>query len=92
MFTPDPPTVATPASALRQLSVAILGFIAFGVFAKMTTPDRVTAPRDYPYDGLVKELGGIEENKVRAALVSTSRGLNMNISGSSRINRRRGLV
>ena len=26
-------------------------------------PERPVVPRQYPYDGLVKELGGLEENK-----------------------------
>jgi len=66
MWTPDPPTIASPSSALRQFAVAIMGFVAFGVFVHFTTPDRVSTPRDYPHDGLVAELGGIEKNKALA--------------------------
>ncbi|KAG8908314.1 hypothetical protein FRC00_011297 [Tulasnella sp. 408] len=65
MWTPDPPTHATPPSALRQFSIAVVGFLAFGVFTQMTTPAPVATPRDYPYEGLVVELGGIEQNKAR---------------------------
>ena len=70
MWTPDPPTIATKESAARQIGVAVLAFVAFGFTMKAIAPERVSAPRSYPYDGLKAELGGIEQNKVRRALLS----------------------
>jgi len=54
-----------PATALRQFTIAVSGFVAFGLLCNYAlVPDRPAIPRQYPYDGLVKELGGLEENKV----------------------------
>lgn len=64
MWTPDPPVMTAPPAALRQFSLAVLCFVAFGFAVKAITPERPAVPRSYPYDGLVKELGGIEQNKV----------------------------
>lgn len=80
MWTPDPPTHATPPSALRQFSIAVVGFLAFGVFTQMTTPAPVATPRDYPYEGLVVELGGIEQNKVRRHHLLTDNKLSLTFS------------
>ncbi|KAI6108073.1 Ndufb8, NADH dehydrogenase 19kDa subunit [Pisolithus sp. B1] len=42
------------------------GFVAFGLLCKYAlVPERPTVPREYPYSGLVRELGGLEENKAR---------------------------
>ncbi|PPQ75967.1 hypothetical protein CVT24_006398 [Panaeolus cyanescens] len=65
MWGPDTPPI-DPAVALRQFTVAALGFLAFGFFVKeIVTQPPPAARREYPYDGLVRELGGLEENKVR---------------------------
>jgi len=63
MWTPDPPAMTSPGSALRQFSIAVLAFVAFGLTVKAITPEPPAVPRDYPYGGLVKELGGLEQNK-----------------------------
>jgi NADH dehydrogenase (ubiquinone) 1 beta subcomplex subunit 8 len=64
MWTPDPPPVE-PSTALRQFSIAALGIAAFGYVIYANVPERPSIPREYPYSGLVRELGGLEENKVR---------------------------
>jgi NADH dehydrogenase (ubiquinone) 1 beta subcomplex subunit 8 len=66
MWGPDiPPVGLTAQSALRQLLVALAGFatLAF-VIKNYGIPERPAVPREFPYDGLVKELGGVEELKV----------------------------
>ncbi|KAG1841669.1 Ndufb8, NADH dehydrogenase 19kDa subunit [Suillus subalutaceus] len=64
MWGPDAPPVP-PHKALFQLSLAISAFVGFGFLCKyMLVPERPTVPREYPYSGLVRELGGLEENKV----------------------------
>ncbi|GJJ08584.1 hypothetical protein Clacol_002803 [Clathrus columnatus] len=62
MWSPDPPVIE-PSSAVRQFAVAFLGIAGLGFWIYKNVPDRVAAPREYPYDGLIKELGGLEENK-----------------------------
>ena len=58
--------VVPPSNALRQFVIAFSSIAAFGVFCKYALiPDRPSVPREYPFSGLVKELGGLEENKVR---------------------------
>jgi NADH dehydrogenase (ubiquinone) 1 beta subcomplex subunit 8 len=64
MWSPDVANIA-PSTALKQLSLAILGFVTFGLVVKATVPARPSIPREYPFSGLVNELGGLEENKVR---------------------------
>jgi NADH dehydrogenase (ubiquinone) 1 beta subcomplex subunit 8 len=67
MWGPDIPHVP-PATALKHFTVAVSGFVAFGFLCKyVLVPDRPAVPRQYPFDGLVKELGGIEETKVGLA-------------------------
>jgi NADH dehydrogenase (ubiquinone) 1 beta subcomplex subunit 8 len=67
MWGPDIPHVP-PATALNHFAIAISGFVAFGFLCKyVLVPDRPAIPRQYPFDGLVKELGGIEEIKVSLA-------------------------
>ena len=57
---PIPPNVA-----LRWFSIAVATFVSFGFLAKYTLiPDRPAIPREYPFSGLVTELGGLEENRV----------------------------
>jgi len=71
MWGPDTPPVP-PHKALFQLSLAISAFVGFGFLCKYTLiPERPTVPREYPYSGLVRELGGLEENKVSLFHVCT---------------------
>ena len=42
-----------------------LMFIGIGYTANALVPEKQFVEREFPYDGLVKELGGMEENKVR---------------------------
>jgi len=67
MFSPDVPPVP-PAVALRQFGYAVLGFAGFFTFLNYVKPDPPMLRRVYPHDGLVKELGGLEANKVRTRL------------------------
>jgi NADH dehydrogenase (ubiquinone) 1 beta subcomplex subunit 8 len=65
MWGPDPPVVPPPI-ALRQFTFVALGFISFGFLVKTAlVPDIPAVRREYPYSGLVTELGSLEENKVR---------------------------
>ncbi|KAF9048539.1 hypothetical protein BJ165DRAFT_1525983 [Panaeolus papilionaceus] len=65
MWGPDVAPI-DPSIALRQFAVAALGFVAFGFFVKeIVTQPPPAVRREYPYDGLVRELGGLEENKAR---------------------------
>lgn len=67
MWGPDIPVVP-PKQALYQFSIAVLAFVTFGFTVKYAlVPDRPAVPRDYPFSGLVTELGGLEANKVRDA-------------------------
>jgi NADH dehydrogenase (ubiquinone) 1 beta subcomplex subunit 8 len=64
MWGPDIPPIA-PQAALRQLLIAFAGFATFGfVVKKYVVQDPPAIRREYPYSGLVQELGGLEENKV----------------------------
>ncbi|KDQ14343.1 hypothetical protein BOTBODRAFT_44717 [Botryobasidium botryosum FD-172 SS1] len=62
MWSPDVSTISR-SNAAFQIGVAILGFVAFGLTVRAITPDRPAVPRSYPRDGLVEELGGLDENK-----------------------------
>lgn len=65
MWGPDVSQVP-PRKALFQFSLAVSAFVAFGFLCNYAlVPDRPTVPREYPYSGLVRELGGLEENKAR---------------------------
>lgn len=66
MWGPDVPRAGlTAQSALVQLLGAFAGFATLGfVIKNYGVPERPAAPRDFPYDGLVKELGGVAELKV----------------------------
>lgn len=69
MWGPDIAPV-TPQTALYHFSLAVLGFIGFGAFIKYAlVPDQIAVRREYPFSGLVTELGGLEENKVRSYLL-----------------------
>lgn len=64
MWGPDV-SVVPPRTALFQFTLAASAFIGFGFLCKFALlPERPTVPREYPYSGLVKELGGLAENKV----------------------------
>lgn len=63
MWGPDAP-VAPPALALRYFTLAFSSFAGFLGFLYYVHPEMPAIRRDYPFDGLVKELGGLEENKV----------------------------
>lgn len=63
MWGPDPPPIR-PQDALKQLTLAVLGFVGVGYMIKEMMPDIPVVRRQYPYDGLVAELGGVAENKV----------------------------
>ncbi|PFH52924.1 hypothetical protein AMATHDRAFT_55791 [Amanita thiersii Skay4041] len=55
-----------PQTALKQFLLAAAGFVGFGYFIRdYITPDVPAIRREYPYDGLVTELGGMNENKAR---------------------------
>lgn len=57
--------VVPPSTALRHFIIAFSGIAAFGVFVKYALiPARPAVAREYPFSGLVTELGGLEENKV----------------------------
>ena len=64
MWGPDPPNIPER-RALFQFGVAAAVFGGIMLFAYKAIPERQAVPRQYPYEGLVKELGGLEENKVR---------------------------
>ena len=65
MWGPDAPVVP-PRTALYQFTIATLAFVGFGLFVNAAlVPKRPAIPREYPYSGLVTELGGLEENKVK---------------------------
>lgn len=68
MWGPDPPPVPI-AVARRHFLMAVAGFIGFGFLVKAITQEPPAIRREYPFDGLVKELGGVEENKVLNASV-----------------------
>ena len=68
MWGPDPPQIPIE-DARRQFLMAVAGFIAFGFLVKAITPEPPAIRREYPFDGLVKELGGVEENKVHLTCI-----------------------
>jgi NADH dehydrogenase (ubiquinone) 1 beta subcomplex subunit 8 len=64
MWGPDIPIVP-PRTALFQFTLAALAFVGFGFFANAAlVPDRPAVARQYPFSGLITELGGMEENRV----------------------------
>ncbi|KAH7884448.1 Ndufb8, NADH dehydrogenase 19kDa subunit [Phlebopus sp. FC_14] len=67
MWGPDV-SVVPPQRALFHFSLAVSAFVGFGFLCKYAlVPERPTVPREYPFSGLVRELGGLEENKAREA-------------------------
>ncbi|KAG8213307.1 Ndufb8, NADH dehydrogenase 19kDa subunit, partial [Butyriboletus roseoflavus] len=65
MWGPDI-SVVPPRTALFQFTLAASAFVGFAFLCNsVLVPERPTVPREYPFSGLVKELGGLEENKAR---------------------------
>lgn len=65
MWGPDIPVVP-PQTALYHFTLAASAFVGFALLCKYAlVPERPTVPREYPFSGLVRELGGLEENKAR---------------------------
>jgi NADH dehydrogenase (ubiquinone) 1 beta subcomplex subunit 8 len=64
MWGPDVPTVE-PRKAARWFGIAASGFVTFGTLVYYGHPTAPVVRREYPYGGLVTELGGLDENKVR---------------------------
>ncbi|KZS94258.1 Ndufb8, NADH dehydrogenase 19kDa subunit [Sistotremastrum niveocremeum HHB9708] len=62
MFGPDISKVP-PRTAARQLGIASASLLAFAWIVYTFKPESPAVPRQYPYSGLVKELGGLQENK-----------------------------
>ncbi|THH07377.1 hypothetical protein EW145_g3429 [Phellinidium pouzarii] len=54
-----------PKTALFQFGIAASLFGSIMLFAYLSTPEMPAVKRSYPYDGLVKELGGLEENRAK---------------------------
>jgi len=65
MWGPDIPSTE-PSKALFHFTLATLGFVALGFIIKANVPEMPAIRREYPFSGLVTELGGLEENKARA--------------------------
>jgi len=64
MWGPDiPPNGISPYKALWHFVIAATGIVGAGFLIKLITPNPPMVRREYPYDGLVKELGGLQENK-----------------------------
>ncbi|KAK0500423.1 hypothetical protein EDD18DRAFT_1149937 [Armillaria luteobubalina] len=65
MWGPDIPTIA-PHIALRHFTYAVISFVSFGFVVKYAlTPEMPAIRRQYPFGGLVTELGGLDANKAR---------------------------
>ena len=65
MWGPDIPHV-DPKIALRHFMIATGGFVLFGLGCKYVfTPEMPAIRREYPFDGLAKEMGGLGDNQVR---------------------------
>ncbi|KAI0342773.1 hypothetical protein BDW22DRAFT_1330354 [Trametopsis cervina] len=71
MWGPDAPHVA-PERAARNFFIAVAIFTTIGLITKASVVDRPSVPRECPYSGLVTELGGLDENKVRNANIGSS--------------------
>ena len=83
MWGPDI-SVVNRRSALLQFTLVALGFVGFGYLTKASLiPDRPAVARQYPFSGLVEELGGMEDNKVRSPRLEYS-FLHMAFSGKAR--------
>jgi NADH dehydrogenase (ubiquinone) 1 beta subcomplex subunit 8 len=82
MWGPDVPTVQ-PSKALRYFAVAATCFVSFGTLVYVGYPAIPAVRREYPYGGLVTELGGLDANKVRHEPASIIRILSVD-AGSPR--------
>jgi NADH dehydrogenase (ubiquinone) 1 beta subcomplex subunit 8 len=69
MWAPDVPPV-DPRTALRYFGIAVLAFGGIMSAAYLGGPEMPAIRREYPYDGLVKELGSVEANKVYCLMVA----------------------
>lgn len=66
MWGPDVPPLP-PSTALRDLLIATSVFVGFGFLVKYALlQEPPVIRREYPFNGLVSELGGLEENKARS--------------------------
>ncbi|TFK74103.1 hypothetical protein BDN72DRAFT_886500 [Pluteus cervinus] len=71
MWGPDVAPIP-PKQALFQFTLAALGFVSFGLLVKNVLAQEPPAiRREYPFDGLVTELGGHEETKARVESLET---------------------
>ncbi|KAI0034231.1 hypothetical protein K488DRAFT_77386 [Vararia minispora EC-137] len=69
MWGPDVPHVE-PKTALRHFIIATGLFVTFGFACSyLLTPVRDAIPREYPFDGLVREMGGLGDNAQRTERV-----------------------
>lgn len=71
MWGPDIPVIP-PSRALFHFTLAALGFVSLGFILKYNVPEMPAIRREYPYSGLVTELGSLQENKVGLALFCLS--------------------
>ena len=86
MWGPDVPVVPPPTAA-RWFSIAVLGFVSFGVLCSYAHPEIPAVRREYPYGGLTSELGGYEQNTVSSPafhLLCVQMGLIVFITGEGR--------
>jgi len=63
MWSPDAPPPVEPSKGLLQFTAVSIAIAAFAYYVYHNVPERSSIPREYPFSGLVKELGGIEANK-----------------------------
>jgi NADH dehydrogenase (ubiquinone) 1 beta subcomplex subunit 8 len=59
--------------AVKQLSVAVAVFCVLLGAIYAVRPEAPMVRRQYPFSGLIRELGGIEENKVRCFITASIR-------------------
>ena len=64
MWGPDIPPVSI-GTATSHFLIAVTGFVGFGLLVKHVIAQEPPAVRrEYPFSGLVRELGGLDANKV----------------------------
>ena len=68
MWSPDVPHVP-PQRALFHFMIAVSLFVGYAALVPALQAESPVARRSYPYDGLVKELGDVEANKVHLAAI-----------------------
>ncbi|KAG6862490.1 hypothetical protein C0995_000036 [Termitomyces sp. Mi166 len=69
MWGPDIPPVP-PSTAATHFLIAVSAFVGFGFLVRYgLLQDPPAVRREYPYGGLVTELGGLDENKARVGSV-----------------------